>query len=686
MLMARSAIMRRALAGAGTLTMVLVAVIAVGQDGNDRRMVVAPEGISLTTSESEARILFGAEGQVSNPLLDITALRLYAVADRMDYVEAEVRRLRSIDPNWTPPQDLFDPLALQEQVDEGPIWDLHAAGRLHEADGLKTRLQVENPEWEPSEDLVGTLRMDLKRIRLNAAYSIQQWETVLEVARANTDLLACETVNEIWETAHAAAELREVNTSFGLYEYVVINCDPGGPRFASVQKTNDHLGIDYALALIDIEDAQGFRRTVSEDAEWRRIRAEIIGEGIGVSELAEMTDEEIAELEAEIMADRDIERALYLGWEYLALQRYERSREWFETAWDWKQDLDEPWDEEYVALRGIALTYEREGDFLEAARFAIRILEEDPEAPDLFAGIMLRMLAEDSDVTPDSEHLEIFKEQVIEQRDPEAARALGWFDYRGNRFRDAAAWFERALEWDPDEEAAEGLALSLLRAGDRSGFNAVVEDWRAESSAIRRLESETRVRAAPAGSAAAPAPTGPPPAVVAFEAGRYSQCLELSAGNSDLAEVRGWCLIELNRPTEAERAFSTAIAAGVGNPADLDLGLALSYLSRGMAGDAERILQRGNLAADKRAEVRAEILARRATNAYNAQDYRTAISLIDERSRIAPARRDLLMIKGWALHNLNRRTDALELFTALDRQMSTTESQNAVRIVRSALN
>jgi cellulose synthase operon protein C len=173
--------------------------------------------------------------------------------------------------------------------------------------------------------------------------------------------------------------------------------------------------------------------------------------------------------------------------------------------------------------------------------------------------------------------------------------------------------------------------------------------------------------------------------VVAFEAGRYSQCLEQSQGNPDLAEIRGWCLIELNRPTEAERAFATAISAGVGDAADLDLGLALSYLSRGMAQDAERVLQRGNLSASKREEVRAEILARRATSAYDAQDYRTAIALIDERSRVAPARRDLLMLKGWALHNLNRRTEALELFMALDRQMSSTETQNAMRIVRSAM-
>ncbi|WP_366654770.1 hypothetical protein [Fodinicurvata sp. EGI_FJ10296] len=675
---------RAALACVGALSMALASAAVYGQEAGGQERAANrqtdPEAVTMVAQDAAVRVIYGDPGPAENPLLDLTALRLYAVANRMDYVESEVRRLRSIDPNWVPPDDLFDPLALQEQVDETPIWDLHAAGRLHDAEGMITRLRVENPSWTPSEDLATIIRMDLKRIRLNAAYGIEQWETVLAVARGNTDLLACETVNEIWETAHSAAELAEVNTSFGLYEYVVINCDPGGPRFASVQKANEHLGLDYALPLIEIEDAQGYRRTVSEDAEWRRIRAEIIGEGIGVSELAEMTDEEIAALEAEILEERDIERALYLGWEYLTLQQYERSREWFQTAWDWGESADE-WSERYVALRGIALTYEREGNFLEAVRFAMRILEEDPEAPDLFAGIMLRMLAEDAETAPLEEHIERFKELVIAREDAASAKAIGWFDYRGNRFSQAAIWFERALEWEEEEEAAEGLALSLLRSGDRSGFNAVVEEWRARSSAIRRLESETRVRAA-----APAAPSGPPAAVTAFEAGRYSQCLDLSAGNPDLAEVRGWCLIELNRPTEAERAFATAISAGVGDAADLDLGLALSYLSRGMAGDAERVLQRGNLAADKRAEVRAEILARRATNAYSAQDYRTAIALIDERSLIAPARRDLLMLKGWALHNLNRRTDALELFSALDRQMSTTESQNAIRIVRSALN
>ena len=78
------------------------------------------------------------------------------------------------------------------------------------------------------------------------------------------------------------------------------------------------------------------------------------------------------------------------------------------------------------------------------------------------------------------------------QRFPDGAQALGWYSYNTSQFQTARDWFRQALNWKPDDEpSAYGLALSTQRLNDRSGFNAIVTQWRDRSERIADLADGT---------------------------------------------------------------------------------------------------------------------------------------------------------------------------------------------------
>jgi hypothetical protein len=69
--------------------------------------------------------------------VDESALRYYARNRQMERVEAEIRRLQTLHPGWTPPDDLFsvNPAGSGEQQ----FWDLFGADRLDELEAAIAR-------------------------------------------------------------------------------------------------------------------------------------------------------------------------------------------------------------------------------------------------------------------------------------------------------------------------------------------------------------------------------------------------------------------------------------------------------------------------------------------------------------------------------------------------------------------
>jgi len=87
--------------------------------------------------------------------------------------------------------------------------------------------------------------------------------------------------------------------------------------------------------------------------------------------------------------------------------------------------------------------------------------------------------------------------RATETRDPKAAEQVGWMYYNRDDFSSAAFWFEQALEWNRNNsEAAYGLALSKMRAGELSSAEALANAWIGRSAKMRTLLGDIYVRRA----------------------------------------------------------------------------------------------------------------------------------------------------------------------------------------------
>nr|WP_250157295.1 cellulose synthase [Tianweitania aestuarii] len=132
------------------------------------------------------------------------------------------------------------------------------------------------------------------------------------------------------------------------------------------------------------------------------------------------------------------------------------------------------------------------------------------------------------------------------------------------------------------------------------------------------------------------------------------------------ALARAWCLSEMNRPLEAAATFEQAIRTG--NDAvrrEAAYGQSLAYLSRNMVDDAALSASKAAQDPKRSHQLEVDILTQRALGFYEQKRYNEALLALDQRSRIATERVDLMAIRGYAYLNLKRLGDAERVFNAM---------------------
>lgn len=159
----------------------------------------------------------------------------------------------------------------------------------------------------------------------------------------------------------------------------------------------------------------------------------------------------------------------------------------------------------------------------------------------------------------------------------------------------------------------------------------------------------------------------------------------LSAGD---ALSRGWCLMELTRPAEAATAFEAAEAQSYGGKTaqDAAYGKSLAYLRLGATQNAAVAATGAPQTSERRANLSAQILAQRAVSAYNAGRCSEVFLALDERARLVPENRDLMLLRGWCYYKAGDVSAARQIFEALDMSMSTAESRSGTAEAFDVLN
>lgn len=562
-----------------TASALALAVPALAQQGTAPTPRALAPGVQVEVEQPGG-------GQPAAGRIDETALRYYARIGDVARLEAEIARLKSIDPSWQPPKDLFAPQPVQAGVDETPFWTLVSAGKTAEARAAIAEARRKTPSWQPSDKLLAELDIAEATTKLRSASDGKRWQEVVDAAAADPRLLTCNRLDSLWRTAEAHGELKQTERAFELFRTAATTCTKASERRDTLFKASRYLPQDRVRELADL--AGSANPAPGEDyAIVRRALAEL-----------------------------DVGRTL-----------------------------------EGLGAKG---------------------------------------------ANPPAEDLARAESNVAERRDAEAALALGWFYQNRKQYGQARDWFTRANEWAASDRAAEGLILALAGLNRKEEAVAAAAPWRGKSE---RVDRALRAVVRPPGGGGG-GPQGPSPLDRAVAARDWSLCLDLiererrakrlSAG---LAQQRGWCLMELNRPTEAEDAFAEAraLAAKAGGAERRRIAEEAQYggmVARMRMDDTAGVmhdLPGSGLGPEHQRDLKASALAAQALRAYEEERFRDTLRLLDARLALVPETRGLTLMRGWTLYNLNYHGEALEVFEALDRRLSTDDTRNAVSTARQAI-
>lgn len=622
--------------------------------------------------------------QPPTPQVDESALRYFASKGDKARLDAEIARLRTLYPNWIPPRD---PLAIPHNEDAQleRMWQLYSESRYGDVRQAIADRQAADPAWTPPADLIERLTIAEARARLVAASDARDYAQVVDVGAAAPSLLTCSDVDVLWRVAEAFALTERPQRARDAYSYILRNCEDTAERIATIQKAAALLGYQ------DVQELMGFEKTTPEGA----MEFEVIRDDLARRFVADGDEDTTLEVDAsylhriERLAERDglAADALLLGWYQFRRGNTAPAERWFRKAYETEETAS--------AAQGLALTLIDRDDPRDAEDILYRWRDSSDDAKATYLAATANLLAADPPPRLEPDVLRRIAAVTTETRDVATAQQFGWYALALRQPATGAQWFETALGWkDDDEPSAYGLAVARLQLEDTAGLRAVQRLWQGRSDRIarvgeqagepRRLPQANGIVAADTPRATDTEPSrrsqGDEPTVIVYDGASSNRPARAQATtpkgcrttvdprslSASAALSRGWCLMELNRPLEAARAFEVVLGSGgAAARQDAAYGQSLAYLRAGLINEAAVAATQSKQSPERMAELQASILTDRATSAFNAGRYRETILFLDQLAQIRSERTDLMVLRGYAYQRLNRPLDARRIFEAL---------------------
>ncbi|MFB2549594.1 cellulose synthase [Ensifer soli] len=622
----------------------------------------------------------------SPPVVDESALRYFAARGDTARLNAEIARLRALYPTWTPPED---PLAVPENTDRAleEMWALYSQSRFADLRTAIAARKAREPDWVPPKDLIDRMEVAEKRAELVAASTARRDEDVVRIGAETPSLLTCSDADVLWRVAESFGRLGRLQRARDAYDYMLENCGDAPIRVATVQKAAE------VLSYADMQELLTRERTLSDGGrEFDPIRPDLARRFLaeaGTDQTITVAPAYLRIVEQSLAEGGLATDALLLGWYHLRRDEMAAAEPFFRKA---RAAADSA-----SASQGLALVLlsRRMPVEAEAVMYDWRDASDDARATYLAATATLLGLNPPPVIAQPV--LGRIARATLDARDPRTAEQFGWYALAMNQPKTASEWFEQALVWRADSEpAAYGLAVARLRLDDRLGLAALKRDWAARSTRIDELGTRPAADEAQTKSARDPLTAR----AVADEtprmpSGRGVRLAEAAVDTEASAEpargarraaagrracrttqdavglppaqalVLGWCLMDIDRPLEAAKAFEVALGGAGKTRSDAAYGQSLAYLRAGLTGEAGVAATRARMDEGRRAELQAALLADRAISSFRAGRYRETILFLDQRTQFRPEPTNLMVLRAFALKNLGQRLDARRMFEAL---------------------
>jgi len=611
--------------------------------------------------------------------VDESALRYFARLGDKQRFDAEAARLAAIYPGWEPPAD---PLAAPDTVDHElqAIWDIYGTGDIPALKAAILERQSREPGWQPPQDLADAVRLADVRTEIVTASDAKDEQRVLRLAATYPQLLECPNMDLLWRVGEAFVGTKRQTRGMDMYSYILTNCDKPDERLATVQKAAVLLPYEEMKPLFEFEKPDA----ATGLGEFEPVRISLARDAVsavldGNSRRAD--PDLVTHLAAFAEATPTVDDLQLLGYYELNQEHARAARDWFRQAHDIDANL--------LTSTGLATALLELRDAVEAEEVLADFRSETPETEQLYLGIAANVLSGRPPQRVDEEVLERISEVATDARDATVAHNLGWYAYNFGQYRTAAQWFEEALSYNRDYEAAAyGLVVASNQFKDTARIRELKAEWGDRSPRIRLFGQRNAPTEAPARyDLLAPRAVFQPTVFRIYQDEKPTAYFMLTQGQSQSqirssaqcgtyvppetlsdrqAISRAWCLMDINRDAEAEETFRRATrTTSTSIRTEAYYGQALALLRLGLPNEAAVAAAAMPQSAKRTEELQVAILTDTALDFYNIGKYDEALQALDLRSAIAPEQNDLLVIRAWSYFHLGAKGQARRIFEAV---------------------
>ena len=538
--------------------------------------------------------LFGTLFAVSNneTVVDESALRYYASLHNFARADAEIKRLKALHPNWTPPTNIYSTAGAG--ADEQPFWDLLAADRIEELKAGIALKERSTPGWKPSRDLSNKIARKIAIEALVKKSQAKKSTEVLAVADADPSILHCAYVDADWRVADAFIDIGLPIRGFEIYHAIIATCPDHDERLATVRKAISRFPFDQVKELIAMGAKSSDGATEFDAANLDLTRARIAALNDGRAQDA-IEPEALAEFFAEVNHTRQRVDVGISGWFEYNRGRFDQAGHWFSLL-----SLPSPIRADAPTINlaeGRALTLVKLGRVEDAAALAFAWRESSKTLRETYIGAASELMSRMPPPELSEKTLADFAAVVSSDRNFGGAVALAWHRLNRGEGDDAAVWFKSALSWKsldlaapPDgrpvdagvASALEGYARALARAGRVEAATQFADRWRQTSPVLEAAFLSlmgSALEAAPSTAALKPEPLA-----------HFVELADLRR-NEAAAAALGWLNYRSGAQGPAIAWFRKAVAWGPEGRGNLSAneGLALALKASGALEEAEEV-------------------------------------------------------------------------------------------------
>lgn len=611
-----------------------------------------------------------AEPKPAPDAVELAALYYYAEQKQQDRLEAETNRLRRKYPDFVVPADVYTPAA--RQMDESALWALYEKNDFTGIEAEIGRRRLENPEWTPSADFSEKLARRKQRVEMTAATARKDWMGVIEAARALDPSSETE-VDLVWMLLDAYAGTGSRDALTKVYRGLLFREGdkrlPDAQILTTLQKSTRDFSSEDVRKAIGLLATSPLLQAGLQPVELDLTRKDVADFNADEKRQTPIAESEVGKLRAAAEKGERLEDLSLLGWYDLKLKAPENAERWFRAALAKRRDAEN--------AKGLYLSLAAKNRQDEAYAVAEDYIEEFSKDPEfLMNALSLRFSKLDQPDT-DVKTVTAYSNAILATSNADHAEILAWYAYNSRQYEASKAWFVKALDWESAPVRVKGLALSLLRLGEKKDYAALEDEYR---DIYPEIWTEIKVATPPKGGRRSVAVDMPVASAASsgggylahFKAKRFSACIRdiaameaRGAVSADAMLIKGWCHLELSRLAEARNAFEAALGNSRTRQ-DAAYGAALTLLRGRLTDDAEAMISMYPLSEKRDREVRAEIYWQRARSAFDHKQYQRVLDALNARAALVAEPADLSQLRGWAYYHLGNRGRAQAVFARLN--------------------